>query len=78
MAKFYGTVEGDRGLATRCGTSASGIKATAQSFDGSVIVYLNDIDDKLVLRVEVNNDSKPYGDMVFEGSIEEFVKKLEA
>jgi len=42
MATFYGTIKGARGVATKTGTKASGIKVSAQSWGGSVIVRLCD------------------------------------
>ncbi len=36
MAHFYGTLHGARGLATRCGTANSGMRATVASWDGAV------------------------------------------
>jgi len=45
MAMFYGSVRGGRGRATRMGHASSGIQASAQSFDGSVIVALH-VDEK--------------------------------
>lgn len=41
MAKFYGTIKGAReSVATKTGTRASGLRVSAQSWDGSVIVDL--------------------------------------
>lgn len=42
MSHFYGTLKGSRGQATRCGTKDSGIMASAQSWDGSITVYIED------------------------------------
>lgn len=36
MSEFYGILQGSRGEATRCGSKASGIEATAETW-GSVI-----------------------------------------
>jgi hypothetical protein len=38
MARFYGTVIGGRGMATRLGHSATGLTVTAQSYSGDVQV----------------------------------------
>jgi len=38
MARFYGTVQGNRGRATRLGHSQ--LRVSAQSFEGSIIVEL--------------------------------------
>lgn len=44
MSHFYGTLIGNRGEATRCGTKASGITTFAASWAGAVhaTVYLRD------------------------------------
>lgn len=39
MAHFYGTLQGNRGRATRCGSRASGMKATCASWAGAVECY---------------------------------------
>lgn len=81
MSAFYGTIEGQRGPATRCGSKSSGIKAAAQSWDGSVITTLRygTRDDEEVLMVEVNTSegSSAYGHRIWNGSFEEFVELLE-
>ena len=41
MSHYYATVEGTRGPATRQGTKNSGIRAAAQTFDGSIIVRID-------------------------------------
>ena len=38
MSKFYGTLKGSRGEATRCGTANSGLTTTAASFAGAIQV----------------------------------------
>ena len=71
MAKFYGTLQGNRGEATRCGTDR--IDVSAQSWDGSVIVSLwyND-NDKLCVRIKTSECSSSYGDKtIFSGTFEE-------
>lgn len=73
MSEFYGTLEGNRGVATRCGTASSGIKASVQSWDGSVQMRLcYDVDGEQALRVSMSNGSSFYGDTVFDGSLERF------
>lgn len=72
MSSFYGMVRGNRGAATRGGSANSGFKATAQSFDGSVITCLDyDSDHKLQVRIELSDYSNTYGDTVFDGSFDE-------
>ena len=38
MSHFYGTLQGNRGQATRCGSKASGIETVAASWQGCVRV----------------------------------------
>lgn len=38
MAHFYGTLEGNRGRATRCGTKGSGVLTQTASWSGAVRV----------------------------------------
>lgn len=80
MSLFYGTLEGSRGPATRCGTRNSGIKASAQSYDGSVITSLRyDDNERLMVRVQLNKNSSCYGgwDMPeWNGTFDEFCELL--
>lgn len=81
MSTFYGTIEGQRGPATRCGSRSSGIRAAAQSWDGSVIVNLNyterDGEDILMVGINTSDGSSAYGHNIWHGSYEEFVELLE-
>lgn len=75
MAKFYGTIQGNRGLATRCGNAR--LKSTAQSYDGSVIVILTyNTENELNVCIEIDDDSSDHGEKFFEGSIKELKDKL--
>ena len=79
MSKFYGQIQGSRGAATRCGHSH--IKASVQSYDGSVITELQYNDKgQLMLEVTVAKDeSTSYrGNRVFYGTLDEFINKLSA
>lgn len=40
MARFYGTIQGARGPASRLGHTRSGLRVTAQSYNGDVEVHL--------------------------------------
>jgi hypothetical protein len=75
MAKLYGSIQGNRGAATRMGHSL--IKSSVQSYDGSVINYMSDDDDKLMVEVCVSKESSSYGRRIFYGTFEEFINKLE-
>jgi len=39
MARFYGTIQGARGPASRLGNGSSGLTVTAQSFNGDICVH---------------------------------------
>jgi hypothetical protein len=77
MAKFYGSVGGHRGVATRTGTR--NIRTSAQSWDGSVITELSyNSEDKLMVEVRADNYSTSCGLRIFYGTYEEFVNKLKS
>ena len=77
MATFYGTLQGCRGLATRLGSKDSGLKVSAQSYDGSVITKLSyNEKDELVISIELSDGSSCYGDRVFSGTLKELKEKL--
>lgn len=79
MSTFYGCVQGNRGSVTRVGSRASGFKASAQSYDGSVVTYLsyNDNGD-LMVEICVSDSSSCYGSRIFYGTFDEYVNKLKA
>lgn len=81
MSVFYGTVRGQRGPATRCGSTNSGVQTAAQSWDGSVVVKLsyrnNDPDDALLVSINTANGSSPDGLPAWNGTFDEFKKMLE-
>jgi len=78
MSKFYGMVRGNRGCATRGGSANSGFKASAQSYNGSVITYLDyDQNNQLKVRIDLADGSSSYGDMKFSGTFEELKEALE-
>lgn len=76
MATFYGSIKGSRGEATRCGTTNSGIKASVQSWNGSIVNELSYEGDKLMVRVSTSTGSSALGTQIFYGTFEEFVNKL--
>lgn len=76
MSKLYGTIQGNRGAATRTGSSM--MRAAAQSYDGSVITVLYYRGDQLMVEVETYEGSSAYGHTKFCGTFEEFVKKLQS
>jgi hypothetical protein len=75
MSKLYGSIQGNRGAATRMGHSL--IKSSVQSYDGSVITYMSYDKDQLMVEVCVSNESSAYGRRIFYGTFDEFISKLE-
>jgi hypothetical protein len=63
MAEFYGSVQGAQGEATRLGHTNSGLRTSAQSWDGSIIVnlYKNAVDDVVCVDISIANGSKKNG-----------------
>lgn len=77
MSTFYGCVQGNRGSVTRGGSRASGFKASAQSYDGSVVTYLSYNDnDELMVEICVSEASSSYGSRIFYGTFQEYVDRL--
>ena len=44
MSRFYGTVQGNKGKATRCGHASSGIRTEAAGWGGCIDVCVYDVD----------------------------------
>ena len=44
MSRFYGTVQGNRGQATRCGNASSGLTTETAGWDGCIEVTVYDRD----------------------------------
>lgn len=82
MATFYGQVFGRaRTSASREGTYASGIRTTAQSYEGSVIVEPtlpedSDGNRELMVKVQVNSKTASRGKSLFYGTLDELCQKL--
>lgn len=76
MAKFYGTIQGNRGVATK--TGSKNMLAAVRSYDGSVItnLYYND-KDELSIRIDIEEDSTSYGQHTyFNGTVDELTTCL--
>ena len=77
MAKYYGTVKGNRGAATRIGSSSSGLMTSAQSWNGSLITYVHDgKGSEPVFDIEISEGSSVYGSRVFSGTLRELKERL--
>lgn len=82
MAAFFGTMKGNRGVATRCGSAESGIQVSAQSWFGSLIVdmhvdpYRHKDAPPVVQLYKAEGSESKNGTLLFEGTLEELEKKL--
>ena len=82
MSKYYGETvgynsKGTGSVASRCGHT--GIRSSAQSWDGSVIAVIrDDKEGNPIFEIEITDESSIYGDTVFSGTIEELKEALEA
>lgn len=70
MAEYYGTIQGSRGVANRCGTRTSGITASARSWHGSITVELHA--DGATIRVA--DGSHVGGRTLWSGLLSELLK----
>lgn len=79
MSAFYGQVFGQaQTVASRRGSAKSGIKVTAQSWNGSLITEMRYVGDDLIVDLFIGDGSTTYGKHVFSGSLEELEKKLKS
>lgn len=80
MSKLYGSLQGCRGEATRCGSKNSGMRASVQSWNGSLVSYMDlDENDKPVITLKTSDGSSCIGyETIFRGSLEELKAKLKA
>jgi len=53
MSRFYGTLQGNRGEATRCGTKSSGVTTYAAGWRGAIRVNVYERDDVDRFSVEL-------------------------
>lgn len=80
MSKLYSSIQGCRGEATRCGSKSSGVRASVQSWQGSLISYMElDDNENPVVTLKTSGGSSSYGnETIFRGSLEELKAKLKA
>ena len=77
MATYYGQLEGNGNTrATKTGSKKTGIAASAQSYDGSVIVWMHEVNGENMVRIDMAKDSAFYGTRVFDGTLDELAEKL--
>lgn len=77
MSKYYGQVKGmSNTVASRRGSEASGIKASVQSYDGSVIVRMTNVGGKNMVDIEMAEGSDFSGKSFFYGTMDELKQAL--
>ena len=78
MSKLYGSLQGCRGEATRCGSKNSGMRASVQSWNCSLVSYMDlDDNDKPIITLKTSDGSSFIGfETIFRGSLEDLKKKL--
>lgn len=73
MARFYGTVQGGRGEATRLGHATSGLHVTAQSYSGDICVNLNDVDGEDWVWIAVKDHGPAPTKQIYCGPVRKLV-----
>ena len=78
MSKLYGSLQGCRGEATRRGTAKSGMRASIQSWNGSLVMYMDlDENENPIVTLKVSKGSACYGEeTIFRGSLEALEAEL--
>ena len=78
MSKLYGQLKGQaKSVASRRGSCASHIKASVQSYDGSIIMEMYYFGDSPYIKVMHDSGSKFDGDELFDGKLSDFVKMFD-
>lgn len=79
MAEFYGTVTGRGSTRTATGTKDSGIRASVQSWNGSLITEMHHRPDgKLMVSVSyLPYSGSTMGELAYYGEFKDFIALLE-
>ena len=80
MSALYGSLQGCRNEVTRTASKNSGIRASVQSWNGSLVSYMDlDENGQPVVTLKTSEGSSGYGsETIFRGSLEELKAKLKA
>ena len=60
MGRFRGTVQGNRGEASRLGSISSGLEVTASGWDIGVNIHIDVVDGKDVIKIYKTDGSNGY------------------
>jgi hypothetical protein len=73
MARFYGTIQGARGPAYRLGHASSGLRVTAQSWQGDIVVELHADNDADRVYIEARSHRGSEHIVLYHGPITELL-----
>jgi hypothetical protein len=74
MARFYGTVQGGRGQASRLGHANTGLDVTAQSYSGDVVINLFNVNGEDHVRIVAREHKGGVATQLYIGPIKELLK----
>lgn len=78
MARFYGTVQGGRGQASRLGHASTGLRVSAQSHSGDIDVqfYVRLEDETDMVRIKVKEHGGGYlGKVLYNGPVADLLDR---
>ena len=75
MARFYGQVEGQASTVATC-RGSDYIKVSAQSWNGSLITDMKYKGEQLIIRLQIDDGSSPYGETYFIGTLQQLKDRL--
>lgn len=76
MARFYGTVHGGRGVASRLGHATSGLDVTAQSNSGDVTIRLYDQNGEDYVCIGARGHMNRHGEFVlYDGPVADLLDR---
>jgi hypothetical protein len=76
MARFYGSIQGARGEATRLGHRNSGLMTVARSYSGSVVVELYADGEEDCVRISVAEGSTTRGEkLIYNGPLSRILEQ---
>lgn len=70
MSRFFGTVKGNRGQATRRGHASGGLLVQAKSYTGDINVLLHAVGEEDHARITATeHNSRTVGQVIYDGPI---------
>lgn len=75
MARFYGTVQGGRGMASRLGHATSGLQVEAKSYQGDIEITLQAKDEIDVVTIQAKPHGWGAGITLYHGPVADLLKE---